>query len=108
MAPELFMGRNSDYRVDIYALGVILYEMLTGQKPFTAENSMAVFIKKVSEPLLSPKIIIPELPSKVEKVLLEALAMKPDDRYMNMSAFILDMQGLLGQGSIFRRLFRTV
>ena len=95
MAPEQFTGKTVDFRADMYALGLILYEMITGRKPFTADTPMAVFIKQVSDPLPRPQQFVPDLPEKVEKVLLKVLAKDPDDRYSNMKAFASAMQGIL-------------
>ncbi len=94
MAPEQITGSRVDNRADVYALGVILYELITGRKPFMADTPMAVFIKQVSEPLPRPQIFIPDLPEKVEKVLMKALAKDPDDRYEDMAAFASAMRGL--------------
>jgi len=88
MAPEQGMGQTVDGRADIYALGIIFYELLTGHKPFTADTPMAVILKHVIEPLPSPRQFAPDLPSRVEAVLNTALAKKPEGRYANMTALI--------------------
>jgi len=83
MAPEQVMGVPIDHRVDIYALGVVLFELVTGRRPFIADTPMAVAIKHITDPLPRPKDIIPDLPDEVERVLFKALAKKPEDRYQN-------------------------
>jgi serine/threonine protein kinase len=87
MAPEQANARLADQRADIYSLGVVFYELVTGRKPFIADTPLAVLIKQTSEPLPRPKQFVPELPEMVEKVLFKALAKKPEDRYQSMGEF---------------------
>lgn len=86
MAPEQGIGQV-DERSDVYALGVVFYEMVTGRKPYTATTPMAVLIKKSTEPLPRPSLLSPGLPQTVENVLLKALARVPSERYANMADF---------------------
>ena len=81
MAPEQGQGLKVDRRVDIYSLGIILYEMVTGRVPFEAETPMAVVVKHITEPLPLPHNISPNVPEAVERVIMKALAKNPDDRY---------------------------
>jgi serine/threonine protein kinase len=77
MSPEQARGDKVDLRTDIYSLGIVLYEMLTGRVPFEADTSMGVLLKHISETPAS----IPQLPIALQFVLDRALAKKPDDRY---------------------------
>ena len=81
MAPEQGQGLKVDRRADIYSLGIILYEMVTGRVPFEAETPMAIVVKHITEPLPMPRKMNPELPESVERVIMKALAKRPDDRY---------------------------
>ncbi len=81
MAPEQAMGRPADPRTDIYALGVVLYEILTGRVPFDAETPMAVMLAHVHQPPPPPCQIAPDLPEPLQDVILRALAKAPDDRF---------------------------
>jgi serine/threonine protein kinase len=93
MAPEQ-AGKGFDHRVDIYALGTVFYEMITGRKPFVADTPMAVMIKKNTEPLTLPTKFVPNLPIPVERILLKALARNPVYRYKDMNGFALHLESL--------------
>jgi len=88
MAPELPRGLRPDARVDIYALGVLMYKMLTGTAPFTAEVYMAVLAKHMFDPVEPPRQRAPQrgIPEDVEAVILRALAKERDDRFPSMAA----------------------
>jgi hypothetical protein len=81
MAPEQGRGFKVGRGADIYSLGIILYEMVTGRVPFEAETPMAIVVKHITEPLPLPRKINPDLPASVERIILKALAKNPDDRY---------------------------
>lgn len=98
MSPEQAMGAPFDHRVDIYALGIIFYEMVTGRKPFKADTPIAVLVKQASEPLPRPGQFNKQLPQAVENVLLKALLKDPRKRYQNMGELIFAFNGLLASG----------
>jgi serine/threonine-protein kinase len=91
MAPEQGLGKVVDARSDIYSLGVVFYEMITGRSPFKADTPVAVMLKHVTEPLPRPREFVPQIPEFVENALLTALAKDPVQRYPTMAAFADDL-----------------
>lgn len=81
MSPEQGMGEKVDHRSDIYSLGIILYEMLTGQIPHQGETPIATVMKRITDPLPPPGSIKPAIPKAVEAVLLKALDPEPSRRF---------------------------
>jgi len=81
MSPEQGRGEAVDERTDIYTLGVILYEMVTGRAPFKAETPVAVMLKHIQEAIPSPRMVNPEVPQAVEQVIIKALAKDPAERF---------------------------
>ncbi|MFY9614209.1 MAG: protein kinase [Candidatus Dormiibacterota bacterium] len=87
MAPEQGNG-NPVRQSDIYSLGIIAYQALTGRVPYQAATPMAIIIAHQTEPLPLPRSINPDIPAAVEEVLLKVLARDPDDRYATGDGFI--------------------
>ncbi len=83
MAPEQGMQNQSDVRSDLYSLGIVLYEMLTGKPPFDADTPLAILMKHVNEPLPLPSLTEAQVPATFEKVLLKVLSKNSDDRYQS-------------------------
>src|SRR5262249_14671165 len=83
MSPEQWLGRPVDSRADLYALGVMLFEMLTGKLPFFSETPYSLMRMHVDEPPPSIRTANPALPRSVEKVINKALSKDPADRFQS-------------------------
>jgi len=91
MAPEQALGRSSNPRSDIYSLGVIFYELLTGRQPYSDENPLAIAMKHVSDPLIPPRAVVPEIPEEVEKIVIRSMIKNPNERYSTAKDFLQDL-----------------
>ena len=80
LAPEQIQGEPADPRTDLYALGIVAYELLTGHTPFTAETSLAVAYKHLSDVVPPPSRQAPDVPPGLDRIVLQATAKDPDDR----------------------------
>ncbi len=81
LSPEQAAGRPSDYRADIYSLGVILYEMVLGHVPFQAETVWGILYKHIHDPVPRPRRFNPDLPQAVENIIIRALDKNPANRF---------------------------
>ncbi len=80
MSPEAILGQDPDARTDIYSVGMMLYEMVTGVMPYEGDTAFAVMMKATREPLPPPRQIVPELPEPVEQIILKALEKNREQR----------------------------
>jgi|SRR5579863_3424036 len=94
MAPEQVSGRRGDARTDIYALGTILYEMLTGHLPFEAPNVYGMMRAKTNQDPRPPTQYIPDLDPRLEEIVLRAIERNPKDRYPSAAAMLADLSDL--------------
>ena len=92
MAPEQIQGKRGDSRTDVYALGMIVYEMLTGTLPFDGDNALSVMNQHLTAIPLSPRKLQPSIPLGIEAVVLKAIRRDTDERYQSASAFRYDLE----------------
>jgi serine/threonine protein kinase len=103
ISPEQAKAETVNQRSDIYSLGIILYEMVTGSVPFVADTPLAVILKHISDPLPPPSVIKKDIPEPIERVILKALAKEPGDRYATAAEFLSAWKRALEEKETVRR-----
>jgi tetratricopeptide (TPR) repeat protein/TolB-like protein len=93
MSPEQVEGKPTDGRSDLYAFGLILYEMVTGDVPFTGESTLKVMYQRIQERPKSPKVANPSIPNWLDRVIMHCLEKDPANRYQNAYEILADLQG---------------
>lgn len=94
-SPEQARNGFVDGKSDIYSLGIVMYEMVTGRVPFDGDTTVAVAIQHLQEEMISPRAYAPDLPVSLEKIILKCTQKSADRRYQNMSDLLLDLKKAL-------------
>ena len=109
MSPEQALGEQVDHRTDIFSLGIVLFEMLTGKLPFTGTTSTALALQIVQAPAPVPSAVNPSLPPELDAIVAKALAKSLDQRYESAAtlaaelrsvAAILDVRGTTSEPTV--------
>ena len=91
ISPEQAKGGRVDNRSDLYSLGVVMYEMMTGRPPYDGESPVAVAIQHISGKPTMPSVINPNIPGGLEQIIMRTMSRQPSDRYPTAAAMLVDM-----------------
>jgi len=94
LSPEQAQGKPVNESSDVYSIGVVLFELLTGKAPFEGESAVAIALMHVNQPAPSPQDLVPTIPSELNAVVLKALAKDSDDRYPDAESFLRDLDAV--------------
>lgn len=92
ISPEQAKGSVTDSKTDLYAVGVILYEMLTGRLPFQSDNAVSVALMQLHNDPVKPRAINPEIPVGLEQIIIRAMQKNQNDRYQSASEILMDIE----------------
>lgn len=106
MSPEQVSGQPVDNRSDLYSLGVILYELLVGHRPFTDKNLTALFRAITEHNLLPPKKANPSLPKRLSKLVVKSMEKKPDRRYQSGDELANDLSAFVSESASDAKLMK--
>ncbi|XEC97626.1 Stk1 family PASTA domain-containing Ser/Thr kinase [Paenibacillus tarimensis] len=94
-SPEHAKGVSADEKSDLYSLGIVLYQMLTGRLPFLGESPISVALKHLQEHFEEPRIVNPHIPQSVENIILRSMRKDPGERYMSAAEMLSDLESCL-------------
>ncbi|MBP1768181.1 MAG: serine/threonine protein kinase, partial [Candidatus Aminicenantes bacterium] len=94
MSPEQVEGRDIDQRSDIYSLGIVLYEMLTGRRPFEGDTALGVAVKQKSETPPDPRLLNPQISDELDRVILKCLEKRKESRYQSAMEILSDLEAV--------------
>ncbi|HSN58675.1 MAG TPA: Stk1 family PASTA domain-containing Ser/Thr kinase [Clostridiaceae bacterium] len=93
-SPEQAKGNVVDNRTDIYSMGIVLYELLTGKVPFDAESPVSVALKHIQEPVVPPNQLNENIPDALNKLIMKAIEKEPFRRYQNVTDMVTDLKAI--------------
>jgi len=96
MSPEQIRGREVDGRSDMYSLGIVFFEMVTGRKPYNANTPIELSMQHLHDPIPKAKQFVRDLPLEVDQIIARSIAKNPEDRFPNMAAFAQALEKLSG------------
>jgi serine/threonine-protein kinase len=108
MSPEQVRGQMVETRSDLYALGVIFYELLTGRMPFETDNPITMLMKRLTQKPVPPVALEPSVPKALNEIVLKMMAIEPNQRYQSAEDILQDLNGwekrptLVGYADMFR------
>ncbi len=100
LPPEQASGKGSTIRSDIYSLGILMFEMLTGKMPYKGDSAVEIALKHMKEPMPSARELNPVIPQSIENIILKAAAKNPKNRYKNVSEMAEDIKTCLDDDRI--------
>ncbi|MCR5144215.1 MAG: Stk1 family PASTA domain-containing Ser/Thr kinase [Lachnospiraceae bacterium] len=95
VSPEQARNGFVDFKSDIYSLGIVMYEMVTGRVPFDGDSTVNIALKHLQDDIVTPSAYAPDLPISIEKIILKATLKSPDRRYASMEDLLLDLKKAL-------------
>ena len=107
MSPEQVRGEVLDLRSDLFSAGVLLYEMVSGRRPFDDSNSFATAAAILTREPLSPVTLVPGIPAELERIILKLLRKNPEERYQTAKDLLIDLRALKDEQAFQVRLLRT-
>jgi len=97
LPPEQAEGRGATIRSDVYSMGILMYELLTGELPFKGDNAVEIALKHLKEPVPNVKTILPNIPQAVENAIIRSTAKNPDNRYADAREMYEDLKTVLDE-----------
>ena len=94
-SPEQARGGYTDAKSDLYSLGVVMYEMLTGKVPFDADTPVSIALKHMQEKAIEPKVINPTIPDSINKIIIKAMEKEPNLRYISATEMLNDLKEVI-------------
>ncbi|MFD0671809.1 Stk1 family PASTA domain-containing Ser/Thr kinase [Cohnella sp. GCM10027633] len=105
-SPEHAKGVATGEKSDLYSLGIVIYQMLTGRLPFLGESPISVALKHLQEPFEEPRSVNPYIPQSVENIILKAMRKNPQERYQSAAAMLRDLETCLQPARIHEPVVR--